>query len=345
MASESPVSLIYGFNGSTYIETSVRSGIAVPVGQPGFMVLGSDGTNTRYLRLGADGTLRIDPTGTTTQPVTISDGVNGPATVKPPSTAPDPADKALVVVLSPNQVPIAVTTSPASSTAGFVKGDIVTAVIATFAVRRTTYTEQAVNAQRSVVSTNLNDNAAGTGVRQVKITYLTSTGTGPFTETVTLSGTTPVNTVATNICFIESMEAVAVGSTGVAAGTINLKAAVAGGGATIWSIGAGDVQTFGCHHYVPAGKVANITAQWAGHSGTVVGSGATFLIKTKPIGIPTAPEIQISDSFRLYGQSSSIQRNYGTPIVVQGPARLVTYVTPESSASINYRASFDFYET
>lgn len=69
MASESPVALIYGFNGSTYIETSIRAGIAVPSGQPGFIALGSDGTNTRYLRMASDGTVRVDPTGTTTQPV------------------------------------------------------------------------------------------------------------------------------------------------------------------------------------------------------------------------------------------------------------------------------------
>lgn len=70
MAAESPIALIYGYNGSTYIETSIRSGIAVPSGQPGFIALGSDGTNARYLRMASDGTVRIDPTGTTAQPVT-----------------------------------------------------------------------------------------------------------------------------------------------------------------------------------------------------------------------------------------------------------------------------------
>lgn len=74
MASESPVALIYGFNGSTYIETSIRAGIAVPSGQPGFIALGSDGTNTRYLRMASDGTVRVDPTGTTTQPVSDAGG-------------------------------------------------------------------------------------------------------------------------------------------------------------------------------------------------------------------------------------------------------------------------------
>ena len=72
MAAESPIALIYGYNGSTYVETSIRSGVAVPSGQPGFIALGSDGTNTRYLRTASDGTVRVDPTGTTPQPASQS---------------------------------------------------------------------------------------------------------------------------------------------------------------------------------------------------------------------------------------------------------------------------------
>ena len=72
MAAESPIALIYGYNGSTYVETSIRAGIAVPSGQPGFIALGSDGTNTRYLRTASDGTVRVDPTGTTTQPISAA---------------------------------------------------------------------------------------------------------------------------------------------------------------------------------------------------------------------------------------------------------------------------------
>lgn len=72
MAAESPIALIYGFNGTSYIETSIRAGIAVPTGQPGFVALGSDGTNTRYLRMASDGTVRVDPTGTTTQPISAA---------------------------------------------------------------------------------------------------------------------------------------------------------------------------------------------------------------------------------------------------------------------------------
>lgn len=107
---KSPVAVIYGNNGSSYIETTIRGGIAVPAGQPGILGLGSDGTNTRYItvdssgrtvivgpqsngsavtgnpvliggsdgtnvrniRTATDGTVRVDPTGSTTQPISAT---------------------------------------------------------------------------------------------------------------------------------------------------------------------------------------------------------------------------------------------------------------------------------
>jgi hypothetical protein len=249
------------------------------------------------------------------------------------------------VVISSDQTIIAVSSAPPSATlVGFARGDVTTVSIVLTAVRRTVYTEQASDAQRSVVSTSAADAAANTGAWTLKIIYLDSTGAGPFTETVTLNGTTAVNTVATNICFIEKLEVMTAGSGEANAGTINLKAAAGGGGVTIWSIGIGDNETFGCQHYIPTGKTAHITAQWAGHNGTTVGSGATFTIRARQIGVANTVEKVISDSFRLYGQSSSVQRNYGSAILVSGPARILTYVLPETSTSVNYRASFDLYE-
>lgn len=250
----------------------------------------------------------------------------------------------LAVVLASDQT-IAVSTSPAGSINGFIRGDVSTAALTTVAVRSTTYNEQTTDAQRSLVSSSVLDTAAGTGARTVKIIYFTSTGVGPLTETVTLNGILPVNTVATNICFIEEMEVVTAGSGGLNAGTITLAVSTGGLGGTLGTIAIGNNITLWCHHYIATGKTARITAQWAGHDGTTVGSGATFVIRMRPIGITNAVEIHISDKFRLYGQSSSVQRNYGTPITIPGPARLLTYVTPETSTSINYRASFDFYES
>lgn len=263
------------------------------------------------------------------------------------SRAPTVGQKTMVSsipVVLPSDQTVAVVTAPSNATSGFTQGDVQTAAIAQVAVRRTAYVEQSANAQRSVQSASANDSSAGTGIRTLRITYYTATFTGPFTTDVTMSGTTPVNTSVSDICFVEKMEGLAAGGLGVGAGVISLKAAAGGGGATIGSIAAGDTQTYWAHHYVPTGKTAHVSSQWAGHNGTTVGSGASTVIKALRLGVAGAIEQQVSDNFRLYGQSSSVQRNYGNPIRVPGPARLTTYIFPETSTSTNYRASFDYYE-
>ena len=228
--------------------------------------------------------------------------------------------------------------------ADFSFGFVNTAALTLAVVRSTVYTEQTSNAQRSIVSSSASDAAAGTGARTVKIVYFDSTGAGPFEETITLNGTTAVNTVATNICFIEHIEVLTVGSGAVAAGTISLKAATGGGGATIWSIATGALQTFGAHHYVATGKTCNITGVSTGHNGTVVGSGAIYFLRSRSIGVANAAVRQVSDFVRLYGQSSTATRVYQSPIKVVGPAFLELTVTPESSSALVYRGAFDFFE-
>lgn len=228
--------------------------------------------------------------------------------------------------------------------ADFSFGDVTTSATTTTFVRRTTYTQQSTNAQRSIASASASDTSAGTGARTVLIKYYDQTGAGPFEETVTLNGTSYVNTVASNICYIEEMRVVTAGSGGVNAGVLTLKAATAGGGATIGTINAGDNQTFWAHHYVATGKTANITGLCVSHSGTTVGSGGVFIIRSIPIGVSNAVYTQLSDFVRLYGQSSTFSRIYQSPIKIDGPAILEVRVTPETSSSTVYRASIDFFE-
>jgi hypothetical protein len=235
-------------------------------------------------------------------------------------------------------------TAPAgasSASAGFAFGDIaLSAVVSNTAVRRTIYTEQTTNAQRSLVSANANDTSAGTGARTVRITYYTATFTGPFTEVVTLNGTTPVNTVATDICYIEKLEVVTAGSGGTNAGIISLKAATAGGGATVWSIGAGDLQTYGALHYVATGKTCYITSL----SVVINGGQGVFFLRSKPLSVSNSVEAQVSDYVRMATQAGSITRTYGTAIPISGPARLTAYVNTEANTALTYRAAFDFYD-
>jgi len=241
-------------------------------------------------------------------------------------------------------IPVNSTTSPLPTTSSkFSFGDVTTAATTLAAVSRTAYIEQTTNAQRSIASSSVNDTSAGTGARTVQITYLDQTGAGPFTENVTLNGTAFVNTTNTNICFIESIKVLTVGSTGSNVGILTFKAATAGGGATIGTIAATDNQTLWAHHYVPSGKSSYISGFSINSNGTTTGSGANFVLRASTPTIANTPELQISDFHRLYGQQSSTNtRTYLSPIQVAGPARIRAYVTPETATSTIYRASFDY---
>lgn len=228
--------------------------------------------------------------------------------------------------------------------AAFRFGRVTTSATTEAIVRATTYTEPASAAQRSFSSANANDSSAGTGARTIQVEYYDNTGTGPLFETITMNGTTPVNTVATNIRFVERIKVVTVGSTRSNAGIITMFNATAGGGGALGTIGATDNRTFWAHHYVPLTKVMNITGVSCSHNGTTVGSGAVFVVKATTPLTANSPLLQESDFIRLYGQSSTFSRVYQSPIKISGFARVEIYVTPETSSSTVYRGAFDFFE-
>ena len=228
--------------------------------------------------------------------------------------------------------------------ANFSFGDVGTTGTTKVPLRRTAYTEQTSNAQRSFASASANDTGAGTGAQQIVLTYFTSTGSGPHTETITLAGTSTANTVATDICFVEKIQVSRVGSGGVNAGIITMYAAINKGGATIGTIGAGDNQTFWAHHYAAKNKVCRIS----GISGSTDNTSSAYCLITisaKPIGVTGATELQVSDSVRIYGGASETVRNYNSPISVQGPAKITMYAQPSSNAAQNTFGAFDFAES
>ena len=235
--------------------------------------------------------------------------------------------------------------SSISSLSGFSNGYVALAVNTKSFVGATTYIEQTTGAQRSISSSSVSDTGAGTGAQQVTIIWFDSTGAGPNSEIVTLSGTANVNTVSTTMCYIESIIVSRVGSGGSNAGTITLHAAAAGGGAAIGTIVIGDNQTFWCHHYVPTGKTCYITGICAGANNN---AGATFTTTARFIGVTGAVENQISDFIRNGGGGNASQpsftRTYGTPLQVAGPARINGYVNPDQATSSSYWLSFDFYQ-
>jgi hypothetical protein len=292
-----------------------------------------------------------DEIGVVGAPLVVSSGADDPTYET--NNSPIPLESQLVAgsdgtfirpLLTDNQGRL-ITTALTGFGADFAFGQVTTAALTRVLVNKTAYNAPTTNAQRSFSSSSANDTAAGTGARTILLTYFDQTGAGPFTETITLNGTTSVNTVATNICFIEEIKVVTVGSTGSNVGIITLFAATAGGGGTVGTIAATDNTTLWTHHYIATGKTCSITGISCGHSGTTVGSGAVFTLNRRFLDVANAAENQISDFVRLYGQTSTFSRVYQSPIKVIGPAIVRVFCTPETASSTIYRAAFDFFET
>ena len=122
----------------------------------------------------------------------------------------------------------------------------------------TSYAFPAAEMGMEVVSSdNTNDKADGTGALTVKIYYLTDAYVEK-TETVTLDGTTPVATVATDIFRVNALVVASTGSSGKAAGTISLRHL---SDTPVYAqISAGNTKDRNGIYTVPAGKSLYITS-------------------------------------------------------------------------------------
>ena len=239
-----------------------------------------------------------------------------------------------------------VVVNPPGGGGGFALGKITTLAATEVAVRATTYTEQAANAQRSVNSTSALDTAAGTGARTVQIKYFTLTAgviAGPFLETVTLNGVTGVNTVAANICLIESIETITAGSGGTNAGIIQLWTGLAAAGVIFASIAVGDRRTFLAHHYVPSGVRCHVVSMSVSSNPTT-GNLPAFTIRSKDTIAADSCERFMFDSFTTQGSTGSVTTGLKLPRIVTGPVRITVYVTPTNATSQVSRVDIGFYD-
>lgn len=242
-----------------------------------------------------------------------------------------------------NPISVFVSGPPSTATQLIRFGRLTTSATGSFfRMEATTYTEPGSAAQRSVGSSSASDTAAGTGARTVEITYYDNTLAGPFTETITLNGTTAVNTVSTTIRFIESLKIKTVGSTGSNVGTITLFGSTAGGGGTVGTIAATDNQTFWAHHYVPVSKSAALRTFLNGVRGGNQGGGFHGR-RINPL-LANDVEIQTTDELRVAAGSSSVLRVYDSPIVIAGPSKFTVFVFPEGSNTLTWHSSFDIVE-
>jgi hypothetical protein len=136
--------------------------------------------------------------------------------------------------------------------------------------------------QMQVVSTSPNDTFNGTGAQQVTIDYLTEptsiVGFKRFSEDIILNGTTPVNTLATNISRIEKLRVSRTGLTAVSQGDVSLSSV---GGATVFElIPAGENISRTAVHFVPNGYMSIVTDLLVG---TTTAGGVRFSFTNTPL--------------------------------------------------------------
>ena len=260
-----------------------------------------------------------------------------------------PTAASIPVTMATDQPPVAVTFTPPGSLDGVVMGKVVLGggTVGVLQVMRSTpYTEPATAAIRSVSSSSASDAAAGIGARTVAITWYSSTGAGPFVETVTMNGVTPVPLVSTTGRFYDSIEVVTAGSSGVNVGTITLHVDNAGVG-TIGTIGignlvaaVGDNRTLWAHHYIATNQEAHFSVLVAGIiSGGSATNGQFFLRQRRPL-VANSAEVLIGDVVLAIG---AFERVFTFTPQVTGFAQIIAYGIPGTN-NATLTASFDWSE-
>lgn len=155
--------------------------------------------------------------------------------------------------------------------------------------------------QMNIVSTSPNDTSGGTGVREVRIEYLDSSGL-EASETKILNGTTPITTSATDITFVNAIHAIDVGSNGVAVGDITIYKLSTP--AEVYDmIAIGGNMSLTINYMVPSNKTLHLTGWAASVSGK--DKRATLRLRaTQRAGVVYPGVFLFIDSFNLMQSSN-----------------------------------------
>jgi len=214
-----------------------------------------------------------------------------------------------------------------------------TAAVTEVQLGNTTVTEVTTLAQRSVKSSSANDAAAGTGARTIRVHFFKYTGgvmTGPFSEDVTLNGTTAVAMGSGGLTFVERIEVLTAGSGGVPAGNISVFPASDGTGTAIAILEAGANQTSLGQHYVPNGKICEVF-DLEGFGGNATAA----LVQLKGYRYAEGLEqVLVSPLACTSALPRQLEMKVPGTVRIAGPARVRMTVTPGNITSQVTRASF-----
>jgi len=216
-------------------------------------------------------------------------------------------------------------------------GYVATTTATNQAVRGTPYSPQGVNAQRSVASNNANDTAGGSGAGTIVLNYLTAAFVLK-SETIVLDGVTPVNTINTDIAYVESIQAATVGAGQVNAGIISLFVGINGTGAVWASVAPGDQGTAWAHHYVPAGATCYVTNLVAGATAV---AGVCNLVHQASLAVPNAPTTQIGSPV-VHPAAGQWDHSFPLWLPVVGPDLIWVNELPVAATPSKTWAAFEY---
>lgn len=225
-------------------------------------------------------------------------------------------------------------------------GDVAASVAGTeYVVRRTAYTEKTSASIISIASSSANDTALGTGARTVRIEYFDNDCKGKYIEEITLNGTTAVNSVNSNIRYIDHIEVLTAGSGGKNAGTLTLYAAANAGGGAVGTIAIGDNQTYWAHKYVDLNSKTMVTGFQISSNANASGKGGRVFMRYKPFNIADSVNLQKSNSMYLTGAEGTLNLGLRVAIPLSGAGLITMCIVPDSNSALTFRAAFDFYNT
>lgn len=153
--------------------------------------------------------------------------------------------------------------------------------------------------QMTLVSTSAQDSAAGTGVRTLRFNYLDA-NLNPQSEIVTMNGTTPVLTTATNVGWVGDLTGLTFGSEKHVVGNIT----VTNSGTRYKYLDAEARATRSTAFRVPAGKRLIIHSLFAGSASGGVAAKAQISLVASVIGNLDGTVDRFEDAGLLFRQGT-----------------------------------------
>lgn len=190
-------------------------------------------------------------------------------------------------------------------------------------------TPAAAGEQMTVKSTSTSDGPdPATGIQVIEIEYLDNNGLAQ-SETLTMNGTTEVDSVATNIRYIQEICAISVGSNGAAVGTISIYKK--GAASTIYStISPGNNCCLNSSKMIPANNQLRIKNFSVSGADAATGQTINLILRsTSRDGVLTSGIFQPIDSILVY--NSGMYREYFTSLTI--PAFAIIKVTAYASTT------------